>query len=240
MGITSGIGTPIIVDGATWGVITAYMIDGEQFPEHAETRLFRFTELVATAISNMQALDDLHDLVHEQTALRRVATLVARETGLEDVMDAVCAAVVELFHPSNVTVIHYPPGMVTQVLRTWTLGQDSEQAEHDGNFNNIRPLENVVRGTLSPSRVVQRDEPTKQLSTVIGAPVVVGNGLWGALLANSDGILPVGSEATLAGLRRDDRNHGHKHAYPCAACCVTGACRCRGRRSTEEGPTQHP
>ena len=43
-----------------------------------EERLARFTELVATAIANSQARDRLAQLAYEQSALRRVATMVAR------------------------------------------------------------------------------------------------------------------------------------------------------------------
>src|SRR5262249_51612655 len=49
----------------------------EPIPEDAEKRLGVFTELVATAVTNLQARDELRGLADEQAALRRVATLVA-------------------------------------------------------------------------------------------------------------------------------------------------------------------
>ena len=48
-------------------------------PPDTEERLTRFTELVATAILNAQARAEVQRLADEQAALRRVATLVARE-----------------------------------------------------------------------------------------------------------------------------------------------------------------
>jgi len=47
-------------------------------PADAEARLAGFTELVATAIANMQARVELQSSADEQAALRRVAELVAR------------------------------------------------------------------------------------------------------------------------------------------------------------------
>src|SRR5262249_2547604 len=78
--IDGGIGAPIVVDGATWGVIAIPAIRGAPIPAGAETRLSVFTELVATAISNADARESLALLADEQAALRRVATLGARES----------------------------------------------------------------------------------------------------------------------------------------------------------------
>src|SRR6185312_16393620 len=69
-------GAPIIVDGAVWGAMGMSSPDGP-LPDHAEDRLAEFTELLATAIANSQAREELTHLADEQAALRRVATLVA-------------------------------------------------------------------------------------------------------------------------------------------------------------------
>jgi signal transduction histidine kinase len=50
--IGSGVGVPIVVDGDIWGWIALGARPGEQFPADAEERLGRYTELVATAVSN--------------------------------------------------------------------------------------------------------------------------------------------------------------------------------------------
>ena len=52
-------------------------------PSDAESRIAKFTELVATAIANVHARAEVERLAGEQTALRRVATLVARGTAPE-------------------------------------------------------------------------------------------------------------------------------------------------------------
>jgi signal transduction histidine kinase len=58
-GFQSAIGSPIIVDGATWGAIIAISTMPEAIPEHSEIRLRQFTELVATAVSNATTRADL-------------------------------------------------------------------------------------------------------------------------------------------------------------------------------------
>ena len=45
--------------------------DRERLPPDVEDRLAAFTELVATAISNTQAREDLRRLADEQASLRR-------------------------------------------------------------------------------------------------------------------------------------------------------------------------
>jgi signal transduction histidine kinase len=58
-GFRSAIGSPIIVNGATWGTIIAISTMPEPIPERSLTRLRQFTELVATAVSNATARADL-------------------------------------------------------------------------------------------------------------------------------------------------------------------------------------
>jgi signal transduction histidine kinase len=59
LGIRSGVGTPIVVNGRLWGVIAAGTSLPEPLPADAEPRMAEFTELAATAISNVQARSDL-------------------------------------------------------------------------------------------------------------------------------------------------------------------------------------
>jgi signal transduction histidine kinase len=59
LGIRSSVGAPVIVDGRVWGVMVAAASRREPLPSESEQRLACFTELVATAISNTQALGEL-------------------------------------------------------------------------------------------------------------------------------------------------------------------------------------
>jgi GAF domain-containing protein len=69
-GIRSAVGTPIIVEGRLWGLITAGSSQEQPLPPDTEARLGSFTELVATAIANAEARAEVGRLVDEQAALR--------------------------------------------------------------------------------------------------------------------------------------------------------------------------
>jgi signal transduction histidine kinase len=58
-GIRSGIGCPIFVDERLWGVIVASTSRADPLPPGSEARIAEFTELIATAISSVQARSDL-------------------------------------------------------------------------------------------------------------------------------------------------------------------------------------
>jgi signal transduction histidine kinase len=58
-GIGSSIGTPIIVEGRLWGVMTARSRPGRALPVDIEERLAHFTGLVATAIANSESRAEL-------------------------------------------------------------------------------------------------------------------------------------------------------------------------------------
>jgi signal transduction histidine kinase len=59
-GVLSGVGTPIIVNGTCcWGVMTAFSRQDRLLPRDAEKRIRAFTDLVATAIGNVNARADL-------------------------------------------------------------------------------------------------------------------------------------------------------------------------------------
>jgi signal transduction histidine kinase len=58
-GIRSSVGAPIVVEGRVWGVMIASRHQAEPFPDHTESRIVGFTELVATAISNAASREQL-------------------------------------------------------------------------------------------------------------------------------------------------------------------------------------
>ncbi|MCW3063066.1 MAG: histidine kinase, partial [Solirubrobacterales bacterium] len=78
LGVTSSVGSPIVVEGRLWGALLVHSTQPEPLPADTEPRLSNFSELVATAVSNGQARAEVQRLADEQAALRRVATLVAQ------------------------------------------------------------------------------------------------------------------------------------------------------------------
>jgi signal transduction histidine kinase len=55
LGARAGVGSPIVVDGRLWGAMLAVSRGPEPLPADTEERVGEFTQLVATAISNIEA-----------------------------------------------------------------------------------------------------------------------------------------------------------------------------------------
>ena len=106
-GIRSGTGAAIVVDGEFWGVMGAGVAEGEPLLDHIEDRLAEFTELVATAIANSESREQLARLADEQAALRRVATLVARESPPAEVFAAVAEELGGLLDGAPTRLVRY-------------------------------------------------------------------------------------------------------------------------------------
>jgi signal transduction histidine kinase len=58
-GIRSAVGTPILVEGRVWGAVIVGSLEDEPLPADTELRVGEFTELIATAIANIQTNSDL-------------------------------------------------------------------------------------------------------------------------------------------------------------------------------------
>jgi signal transduction histidine kinase len=58
-GVTSSVSSPIVVEGQLWGALAVHSTQDEPLPADTEVRVSEFTELIATAMSNVQARADL-------------------------------------------------------------------------------------------------------------------------------------------------------------------------------------
>jgi GAF domain-containing protein len=121
LGVHSRVGVPIVVDGKVWGVIAAGATERQTLAPDIDARLSQFTKLVATAISNTQAREDLHRLADEQAALRRIATLVAQGTEARAVFDAVCEQTGRLFSAATVNLAHFTPEGFNLTMAGWSV-----------------------------------------------------------------------------------------------------------------------
>ncbi|HTU08931.1 MAG TPA: GAF domain-containing sensor histidine kinase [Trebonia sp.] len=117
--ITSGVGVPVVVEGSLWGVIAVASSTKAPLPPGTETRLAAFTELIAMAIANAEAHDelsasrarvvasadqtrrrierDLHDGAQHRLVLTNLTlkrALQAANSGSEDVAELIKEAVV--------------------------------------------------------------------------------------------------------------------------------------------------
>jgi PAS domain S-box-containing protein len=207
-GIHTAVGVPVLVNGRPWGVMMALSTAQKQLPAATEDRLAAFTELVATAIANTQARDDLRQLAEEQAALRRVATLVARGTDAHAVFDAVCAETGPLIGASSVNLACFSADGFNLTMAGWSL-----RATHvpTGTRLPLGPetINGVIQRTKAPARVDSYEGTAGELAALIrergirsevGAPVIVEGRVWGALIAGTDGDepLPPGAEQRVA------------------------------------------
>jgi len=207
-GIRSGAGTAIVVDGELWGTMGAGVAEGEPLGAGLEDRLAEFTELLATAISMAHARTDVQRLADEQAALRRVATLVARESPPADVFRAVTEEVGRLLQVEDMKLVRYEPDATATVLASW--GQDDAPTAAGTNWSLAGDsVTALVHRTGRPSRVDDYADVAGPLAqylhsvgvrSAVATPVMVGRQLWGALIASSrkPEPLPPGTESQIA------------------------------------------
>jgi signal transduction histidine kinase len=118
-GITCVVATPILVDGRLWGSLGIGTTRDEPFPPGTESRLGNFTELMATTIANAESRAEVQRLAKEQAALRRVATLVARESPPDEVFTTVAEEVALLLQPDAAAVVRFEPDGHVTVVGGW-------------------------------------------------------------------------------------------------------------------------
>jgi PAS domain S-box-containing protein len=203
-GIRSAAGMPITVDGSSWGVVIAFSTDPHQLAGDAEERLARFTELVATAIANSQARDDLHQLADEQAALRRVATLIAQEAEPSALFNTVAAEVARLFAVEMTSILRYEPdGMATKLggsgaTNPYPVGSRFPQVGVIAEVWRSRGSARVddYRSIAHPvtERMVEAG-----IRSSVAVPIVVNGALWGVMVAltTASEPLPAGTEQRL-------------------------------------------
>src|SRR6185503_20127336 len=107
LGVTSLVAAPIMLSGKIWGAVVVSLTGDRRFPADAEERLGQFAALVAVALANTQAREDLATLADEQAALRRVAVAVATEENPELLFNAVSEEIGRLFGARVAATVRY-------------------------------------------------------------------------------------------------------------------------------------
>jgi PAS domain S-box-containing protein len=206
--VRSGLAVPIMVDNKVWGTISTASTDVPLRPD-TEKRLVGFTELVATAVLNAQARDELSDLADEQAALRRVATLVAEGAGSPAIYDAICQETGPVIGATSVNLCHFTADRFNLTVGGWSTGDThvptgTRLPIEGGTINEI------VYESGAHARVESYDDARGDLAELIrargirsevAAPVIVDGQLWGSIIAgwDSDEAPPAGAERRLAG-----------------------------------------
>ena len=215
MGIASMVGVPIMVGAELWGV-AAVASRGEPLPADTEVGIADFADLVATAIANAAAReqlntsrDSLRQLARQQTALRRVAELVAREAEPAAVFKAVAEELASCLDAYNATVIrHEGDFLIIEALASFN--QDLPNPPVVGQRlplegDHIAPM--ILR-TGRPARMDSHEHAAGETAAVIralgiqsmvGVPIVVGGHIWGsAAVGSRTGPLPPDTEVRMA------------------------------------------
>jgi signal transduction histidine kinase len=208
-GIRASVGVPVSVEGRLWGVMI--VASGHALlPANTETRLAEFTELVATAIANVQARVELRGFAGEQAALRRVATLVARAAPAEEVFAAVTAEVGRVLSADVALMSRYDPDDTATIVSAWTSTGAAPPTPVGRRFElGGRNVHTLVFQTGRPSRMPRAEASGAAtdvfgewgIRVAVGAPIGVEGRLWGVMsvLSTHAESLPADTEARLAG-----------------------------------------
>jgi signal transduction histidine kinase len=207
LGITAGIGSPILVGGRVWGALGAARPGREPLAPGAEAKLAQFAELVATAIANAQARTEVERLADEQAALRGVATLVAQGVHAAELFAAVSREVGRMFGSDMAAVGRFDRDglehVVVGLARTfagvtvgsrWPLHESMTVTAVYRTGRSARADTTDWAGVDEPIGVVSRE-----LRTVssVSSPVMVEGRVWGAITVAASEPLPQDAEQRL-------------------------------------------
>jgi GAF domain-containing protein len=181
VGIRASVGCPIVVGGRLWGVIAASRSSEQPFPAGTEAQIGEFTELVATAVANAQARQELQRVAEEAGRL-----LPADQTALVRCEADDTATAVAGWSASGDRV---PVGRRLPLPETGV----SRVVRESGRLARINYSSKDADAVAAS--VFQRG-----IRSSVGAPITVEGRLWGVMHASWSGEagLPVGTEARLA------------------------------------------
>jgi PAS domain S-box-containing protein len=210
-GYRSVVGSPITVQDRLWGVMTAASSAEEPLPGNTETRLASFTELVATAIANVEARDAAARLTEEQAALRRVAMLVAQGVPPAEIFSAVSNEMERLFRlegdPTAVAgVIRFdagPESVLVGASRSVEAVPVGLRWEPKDLYASTRVLHTGRSGRVDKGDLDAVGGPDADFLRLQGylsqvaSPITVEGRLWGAVTMNASDLLPADTERRL-------------------------------------------
>jgi signal transduction histidine kinase len=196
LGFGQAVAAPIIVDGAIWGHIAAYGEADEILPAGSETRLADYTHLMASAISNAQARDELRGLAEQQgAALRRVAMLVAQQAPPGTIFNAVAGEASRALGVPRVDVGRcHSDGSVTLLGSTGGLDLSNDHAfSKSGEYVAVKVMETGRAARVDDWTTLPAPDAEAAIAegfrSVVGAPIIVDGTLWGVIVVLADEIL---------------------------------------------------
>jgi signal transduction histidine kinase len=209
LGLRSAVGTPIVVDGRRWGVLISGTRREGSLPADTEIRVSEFTDLMATAIANTEADRRADLLMDEQAALRRVATLVAKDAPPAEIFAKVAEEAAGLLGAdctlwrddgegsASVVAVHgthAPAGFPAGTSITLEGDGVTEYVLREGRSRRVEDYAAETTGAAKGARQLG-------VASAVGHPVVVRGETWGAIVVAAFGDAepcPPGTEARLA------------------------------------------
>jgi signal transduction histidine kinase len=201
------LGSPILVQDRLWGALVVVDPAPDRPLPDTGRRISPFAELVGIAIENVESRAEAERLFEEQSALRRVATLVAEGATPDKVFDAVVAEVAHLLGAAQVGLARYEseditvvairgqdPAIVRAGVRLPLAGDNvSVRIRRTGRSERF---DHRVAGAGALYEVVRAND----ISVTVGAPVFVDGALWGMIGASWKGtdLPPADAEERLA------------------------------------------
>jgi signal transduction histidine kinase len=205
LGIMSSVASPIVVEGRLWGAMSVQ--SQQPLPPDTDERVEKFTELVATAIANAEARAALTRLAEEQSALRRVATLVAQGVRPDEIFAAVSDEVGRLVGTDSATVVRYDDdgegifyvGSASKVSDAFPVGVHWKFQEGMASFE----VYHTGRSARSGAHLSTVEGPIGDIHrrmgiiSAVASPIVVEGRLWGAMAVHGREALPPDTEERL-------------------------------------------
>jgi signal transduction histidine kinase/CHASE3 domain sensor protein len=207
-GVRSSVASPVVVEGRRWGAMVVSSRD-EPLPSTTEERMADFTELVAMAIANAEARTDLRRMVEEQSALRRVATLVARAGSPSVVFEAVTREVGLLCDADLARMERYEADGTVTGVAAWSRVPVELAVGTRFALDGVS-IARGVQETSGPVRIdsfgaddrgaTAREAWALGIRSSVGCPIVVAGRLWGVIAASTkrEEPFPADTEAQIA------------------------------------------
>ena len=202
-GLGSSVSVPIMVEGRLWGLLGC-VTEGRRLPTGTEHRLEQFAELVAAAIANSQARAEVQQLADEQSALLRVAELVASGASGPELFEAVTAEASGLINDEATTLVRYKGNRTFTIIATRggpvpvgtsVVVPPGDQGSMGRMLREKRP-NRLDDYTSAPGPHFTRER--YGLGSAVSVPIMVEGELWGMLGCLTEGRrLPAGTEDRL-------------------------------------------
>ena len=210
LGLNSPVVAPITVENRAWGLLVVGSSVGRPGPQQAESWVKHLADLVAAAIVNTAANDELqasHErlaaLAAQQDSLRRVATLVARGVDPDECFAAIAEETVRCLDVDKAEVFRYEgdgsaiavachasPGTAHIPIGERVTTEDAVVAAElfrSGRASQGRGYEHIPGSAGSRLRELG-------LGSVAGAPIVVDGRVWGMAVVGSTPAKPLPSD----------------------------------------------